>query len=256
MAAEEDDAPGVPEWVVTYGDMMSLLLTFFIMLVSLSELKSDNGEVRAALDALRESFGNTDGRASMPGRSLQSTSEFSKRGSKGNTSEGGIKQAGRDSTGNAGEHTSGERINHGNHLTLGGPVFFDRFSTTLSARMKQNLSAIAEDLIEHNGLIVVRGHTTREPLPVDGIHRSGNEPIQPVLTDKMDLAFARATVVANFLIAEGVGRKKMRISAAGDTETHLLTREANRQDQNRRVDVFTIASYRNAENSQPDESEN
>ena len=36
---ENDSSPGVPEWVVTYGDMMSLLLTFFIMLVSLSELK-------------------------------------------------------------------------------------------------------------------------------------------------------------------------------------------------------------------------
>ena len=36
---EEDSVPGVPEWVVTYGDMMSLLLTFFIMLVSMSQLK-------------------------------------------------------------------------------------------------------------------------------------------------------------------------------------------------------------------------
>ncbi|MEO1994779.1 MAG: flagellar motor protein MotB, partial [Planctomycetaceae bacterium] len=34
----DSDTPGVPEWVVTYGDMMSLLLTFFIMLVSLSEV--------------------------------------------------------------------------------------------------------------------------------------------------------------------------------------------------------------------------
>ncbi|MBL4886213.1 MAG: flagellar motor protein MotB, partial [Planctomycetaceae bacterium] len=35
---DDDEPPGVPEWVVTYGDMMSLLLTFFIMLVSLSEV--------------------------------------------------------------------------------------------------------------------------------------------------------------------------------------------------------------------------
>ena len=38
---EDDGPPGVPEWVVTYGDMMSLLLTFFIMLVSLSEVVAD-----------------------------------------------------------------------------------------------------------------------------------------------------------------------------------------------------------------------
>ncbi len=255
MADEVDDVPGVPEWVVTYGDMMSLLLTFFIMLVSLSELKSDSGSVRAALDALRESFGNTDGRASMPGQSLQQTSEFDKRDSAGNTSEGGIKKAGRESNGNAGEYTSGERINHGNQLTLGGPIFFDRFSTELSAPMQRNLNTVAKELVEYNGLVVVRGHTTREPLPADGISLDKSKP-REILLDKMDLAFARAMVVADVLIAEGLEPTKLRVSAAGDTETHLLTREVDRQAKNRRVDVFTIESYRNTENSQADESEN
>ena len=41
MAEEEDSGGGIPEWVVTFGDMMSLLLTFFIMLVSLSEIKQE-----------------------------------------------------------------------------------------------------------------------------------------------------------------------------------------------------------------------
>lgn len=36
---------GAPEWVVTYGDMMSLLLTFFILLVSLSAL-SDTSKIK------------------------------------------------------------------------------------------------------------------------------------------------------------------------------------------------------------------
>ena len=34
--------PGVPEWVVTFGDMMSLLLCFFILLQMFSELKKDH----------------------------------------------------------------------------------------------------------------------------------------------------------------------------------------------------------------------
>ena len=39
---DEDDPPiAIPEWVVTFGNLMSLLLTFFIMLVSLSEMKSE-----------------------------------------------------------------------------------------------------------------------------------------------------------------------------------------------------------------------
>jgi len=32
---------GAPEWMVTFGDLMALLLTFFVMLFSVSELKND-----------------------------------------------------------------------------------------------------------------------------------------------------------------------------------------------------------------------
>ena len=48
---EDDGAPGVPEWVVTYGDMMSLLLTFFIMLVCLCAIVNDE-KFRAILDCI------------------------------------------------------------------------------------------------------------------------------------------------------------------------------------------------------------
>src|SRR5690606_21337153 len=57
LAAMDDDAPpGVAEWVVTYGDMMSLLLTFFIMLVSMSEVKEDE-KYRAVMEALQHYLG-------------------------------------------------------------------------------------------------------------------------------------------------------------------------------------------------------
>ncbi len=34
--AESDEAPGAPEWMVTFSDCMTLLLTFFVMLLSFS----------------------------------------------------------------------------------------------------------------------------------------------------------------------------------------------------------------------------
>jgi chemotaxis protein MotB len=33
---EDDDAPGAPEWMVTFSDCMTLLLTFFVLLLSFS----------------------------------------------------------------------------------------------------------------------------------------------------------------------------------------------------------------------------
>src|SRR4030042_5926969 len=34
--AEPDEAPGAPEWMVTFSDCMTLLLTFFVLLLSFS----------------------------------------------------------------------------------------------------------------------------------------------------------------------------------------------------------------------------
>ena len=64
---DDDGPPGVPEWVVTYGDMMSLLLTFFIMLVSLSEVIAEK-KYRAVLEALDQHMngGYTTAPASPP----------------------------------------------------------------------------------------------------------------------------------------------------------------------------------------------
>ena len=39
-AHDEPSAPGAPDWFVTYADLMSLLLTFFIMLAALSDVRS------------------------------------------------------------------------------------------------------------------------------------------------------------------------------------------------------------------------
>ncbi len=38
MAFEEEDAPGAPEWIVTFSDMISLLVTFFVLLLSFASV--------------------------------------------------------------------------------------------------------------------------------------------------------------------------------------------------------------------------
>ena len=233
MAEPEDDgAPGVPEWVVTYGDMMSLLLTFFIMLVSLSEIKQDDGQVRAMLDAIRQAFGPTESQGGAPGTSLQTTSILNKTASKGGRSEGGVQRASRNAPGTSGPFKPVARLGHGTVVTMGGPAKFQRFSVALSPDLKKDLDIIADVVAPKPNRLMVRGHASLEPLPDHSPFR-----------DKSELSFVRARAVAEYLISKGIDRRRLIVSAAGDTEPRVRTGRKTDRSLNRRVDVFLIDSY-------------
>ena len=51
---EEDDEPSSPAWMTTYGDMMTLLMTFFILIMSFSTMEVEKfkmamGSVKVAI---------------------------------------------------------------------------------------------------------------------------------------------------------------------------------------------------------------
>lgn len=53
---EEPGAPGAPLWMVTYSDMVTLLLTFFVMLLAMASFESP-GRVDKVIESLRRAFG-------------------------------------------------------------------------------------------------------------------------------------------------------------------------------------------------------
>jgi chemotaxis protein MotB len=242
---EEEEAPGVPEWVVTYGDMMSLLLTFFIMLVSMSELKGD-GSIRAMLDAINEAFGPTSGSYGAPGDSMQKTSAYPKPNSGGSGKSGGTKKANLEKAkGRGGPNSSANRINHGKSNTLGGPAAFGDNGWELSETLKKELDDLIEILKTKNKKIMVRGHSSTRPYPknikLDYPHFS--------IKNRWDLSFARALEVSNYLVNTGrIDKERVVVSAVGDTEPHTIYRDPDSGENflkgiNRRVDVFLIDSY-------------
>ena len=48
---------GAPEWMVTYGDMVTLLLTFFVMLVATAEFEVVEDRFTAAVQSFRDALG-------------------------------------------------------------------------------------------------------------------------------------------------------------------------------------------------------
>lgn len=232
MAIQEDPPAGVPEWVVTYGDMMSLLLTFFIMLVSMSEMKTDDGKYRAMMDALEQVFGPNFGRYSAPGDSFPTSSMFSKLASLGVSADGGMEKSNRKAKGAGGPNDTVKRIRDGKVVTLGGPAVFERFSAEIGPQLEKDLELLLVVFADKTNRVEVRGHATPEPLPPDSPYK-----------DAMDLSFARAHAVAKFLMARGIPRERIRVSAAGDSEPRNLVRGADAQSVNRRVDLFLVDSY-------------
>ena len=58
MARNKKSEPkaGAPEWMVTYGDTMTLLLCFFVIIVSMSEVKKDE-KFQQVVESIRKAFG-------------------------------------------------------------------------------------------------------------------------------------------------------------------------------------------------------
>ena len=52
---EEDDPAGAPLWVVTFADLMSLLMCFFVMLLSMSQL--DVQKFKAMAEGMSKGLG-------------------------------------------------------------------------------------------------------------------------------------------------------------------------------------------------------
>lgn len=53
---QEEKSGGAPEWMITYSDMVTLLLTFFVMLLAMASFDSP-GRVDKVIESLRRAFG-------------------------------------------------------------------------------------------------------------------------------------------------------------------------------------------------------
>ncbi len=233
MSAEddEDDAPGIPEWVVTFGDMMSLLLTFFIMLVSLSEVKEDK-KYQALVESIQQQFGYQPTRASvLPGPSKPRNSAIAKLATRGRAQRKDTMRGGDKVVAPVGENKRVRIVRPGSSKTVGSAIVFDVGSNELSEAHQVILQdETFRRLRGKPQKIEIRGHTSRNPL--EAAEHSG---------DYWHLAYERCRNTKKFMVARlGLNPARIRISVAGPHEPYHIGTDPQRMKENPRVEIFLL----------------
>ncbi len=234
MMKKKPPPAGAPEWVLTYGDMMSLLLCFFILLSAFANFEEagvPSQKAMAAIQSIQKALGIKVPAGNLQDEQidfntiiekLQKAIEAREDKEPGDSREQGM----------YGKTFRLRRIRDGMEVTIGGSVTFEPFSDQITAEGKEALASIGEVLKGHRNRLEIRGHAGEEPRPADW-----------TLHDAMTLSFARAQRVADELILGGVDPRAVRLVAAGANEP--VAREvydpAKRSD-NRRVEIIVRES--------------
>jgi chemotaxis protein MotB len=227
---DEDESVGIPEWVVTFGDMMSLLLTFFIMLVSMSEIKQEE-QYQAIVESIQRRFGHDLTTNNVtPGESRPRESAFRVlstmgRAKKKDTHKGGVPTKAPD-----GEEPRVRIVRPGSSTAIGTVLFFPDESYDLNSDNMKALDLQMEEMAGKPQKIEIRGHTS-QLLSLQGIPPSS----------AMDLSYRRCRNVMQYLVEKHkVPPERIRLSTAGAWEPMFLSGDAEKMRMNPRVEVFLL----------------
>ena len=229
---EDGGGGGCPDYMLTYGDMMSLLLCFFVMLVSLSKIKEEE-VFRAAMDSIKKALGYTSSSTPVDGEYndtnamslIEKIQEEIIRRNRKHREEQGDATAERSQIGKS---TTVRNIRDGLKITVGGMSLFEKNSATLLPEAEAELTSVAKLIKGYRNKILIRGHTSRRPLPPDAPFKG-----------KMGLAYARAAAVMEFLKTNDVAGERMNIEAcAGNEPVKVHAQGYEGQAPNRRVEII------------------
>ncbi|MFW6262593.1 MAG: OmpA/MotB family protein [Thermotogota bacterium] len=181
---QEEQPPGAPAWMTTYGDMVTLLLTFFIALLAFSSISE--GKFQEVASGITRVFSGSPPSVLRGGKTTVSEPIV--------TTNPGIKE---DllkivqDEGVQGKITV-ENTDQGTIITLGDLIYFEPFSAILTKEAKDLLEKIGAVIVEHTtNVIEIYGYTDDRDLPDNSIYPS-----------KLHLSSARASSVAEYFIKD------------------------------------------------------
>lgn len=262
---EEDDKPGIPAWVVTFADLMSLLMCFFVLLLSFSEIdaakfKQIAGELSKAFGVQREvavtdipmgtspifdSFSPAPPEPTPIETVRQQTSEQQPqletlRADRESSIAAQVEQTTREQIEVSLQALAGvlqEELAEGRlqleHdrkrviIRVEEKGSFPSGSADMTGDFEVVLGRIAGVLAELPGEITIEGHTDNVPIST------------PRFRSNWDLSAARASSVANALLdSEAVGPERIRVQGYADTRPRASNDWPDTRTLNRRVEII------------------
>lgn len=225
------EEPGVPGWIVTYGDMMSLLLCFFVLLLSFSII--DERKFTKAVVSLRGAFGVLPKLTSVVGEQTKprkrAPEEMHRLARKLRRK---MQVAGREGDVKIEFDKEG-----GLKIVLPNQVLFDTARAELRPNSYGVLQSVAELLSElQDCFIEVRGHTDSRPLVSSAKYR-----------DNYDLSYGRADAVARRVHVTGrIPLNQFEIVACGPGQPVATNQTEDGQQANRRVEIYVRGALQHA----------
>ena len=269
MADEEHQAEaGVPEYMISYADMLTIMLAFFVVLyasTSASGTKDKGGKSGEQAHGGKEPAAAQGVTGTETGRELSGPDQgasdarmkkifdslydrfgpdWSPRnfwdGGPGTWRNAGAKPNDAAAPGLPRPPRSPPRDDYrglctpkpNDNVAAGGRIYFDGFTANLNPEQVKQLRGLAEDLAGKLQKIEIRGHTSRQPLPK-------GTPYQ----DHWDLAYARCRSVEQCLVSAGINPERVRLGVAGPNEPLELKNDSLATQQNSRVEIRVLNEW-------------
>ena len=226
-----DDGGGSPAWMSTFGDMMTLLLVFFVLLYSFSSMDVEKFE--GFISALQNQLGVLKG-----GKTITENPNIDA-GTLGEDyaqAPQNIQQVMQEldnyiQNNNLSDRVDVENKRKGLVISLTGEILYDIGTADIKDQGQEVLAMISDILKGTPNDIMIEGHTDDLPIRTDEF------------PSNWELSTARAVNVIKFLIEER-NFDPARLSAAGYSEYRPVADndDAEGRAENRRVEVVVLNS--------------
>lgn len=230
-----DGGPNPLRWFISYADMITNLMIFFLVLYAMSNVEVD--KLLVLSDSLKKAFYKTAVDSTQVGAALLSDP---RRSTKTTAVSEAVEEAIRALGLEAGVTVSADE--RGTIISLVDSYFFDPGSTVINPRIVSTLKEVAGFIRDTNANVQVEGHTDDVKI------------YKPPIHSNWGLSSLRATEVVEFLAANGVSPSHLSAVGYGDARPIVPnTSEVNRA-RNRRIDIVltnAIVRVRKPENAEP-----